>query len=181
MSKRRTDIGEIGYWSEVKLDIIQDYARAYSQILTAQRRPKLKHIYIDAFSGSGIHMAKGTGHLVWGSPTSVLLVDPPFMDYHFIDLDQGNIETLRIQVESRTHGPYDPKAVHFYNADCNEMLLTEIFPRVKYEHYERALCLLDPYGLDLDWRVIETAGQMRSVEIFLQLPHHGHEQKRPLA
>jgi hypothetical protein len=50
MSKRRADINEIGYWSEVKLDIIQDYARAYSQILAAQRRPKLKHTYIDAFS-----------------------------------------------------------------------------------------------------------------------------------
>ena len=46
MSKRRADISEIGYWSEVKLDIIQDYAHAYSQILVAQRRPKLKHIYI---------------------------------------------------------------------------------------------------------------------------------------
>jgi three-Cys-motif partner protein len=168
MSKRRSDINEIGYWSEVKLDIIQDYARAYSQILAAQRRPKLKHTYIDAFSGSGIHLAKGTGHLVWGSPTSVLLVDPPFKEYHFID--RGNMETLRMQVESRTHGPYDPKSVHFYNADCNEMLLLEVFPRVQYEDYSRALCLLDPYGLDLDWRVIETAGQMKSVEVFLNFP-----------
>jgi three-Cys-motif partner protein len=170
MNKRRADVGEIGYWSEVKLDIIQEYARAYSQSLAAQRRPRLKHIYIDAFSGSGVHVAKGTGHLVWGSPTSVLLVDPPFKEYHFIDLDQGNIETLRMQVESRTQGPYDPKLVHFYNADCNEVLLSEVFPRVKYEHYARALCLLDPYGLDLDWRVIETAGRMKSLEVFLNFP-----------
>jgi three-Cys-motif partner protein len=30
--------------------------------------------------------------------------------------------------------------------------------------------LLDPYGLHLDWRVIEAAGRMRSIEILLNFP-----------
>jgi len=30
--------------------------------------------------------------------------------------------------------------------------------------------LLDPYGLHLNWQVIHTAGQMRSIEIFLNFP-----------
>ena len=30
--------------------------------------------------------------------------------------------------------------------------------------------MLDPYGLHLDWEVIETAGKMRSIEIFLNFP-----------
>ena len=30
----------------------------------------------------------------------------------------------------------------------------------------RALCLLDPYGLNVDWNVLRAARQMRSVEIF---------------
>jgi three-Cys-motif partner protein len=34
----------------------------------------------------------------------------------------------------------------------------------------RALCLLDPYGLDLDWEVICKAGQSKAVEIFLNFP-----------
>ena len=66
MTKRRSDISEIGYWSEVKLDIIREYAAAYSTILIAQRRPALKHVYIDAFSGAGFHVAKGTMGLIWG-------------------------------------------------------------------------------------------------------------------
>lgn len=170
MTKRRSDISEIGHWSEVKLDIIREYSAAYSTILTAQKRPALKHVYIDAFSGAGFHVAKGTMDLVWGSPTSVLLVSPPFKEYHFIDLDKGNIETLEDQVRSRTQGPYSADSVHFYNADCNEVLLSKVFPRVKYQDYVRALCLLDPYGLHLDWKVIETAGKMKSVEIFLNFP-----------
>jgi len=170
VTKRRTDFSVIGYWSEVKLDIIRDYASVYSRILTAQERPRLEHVYIDAFAGSGIHLAKDTGDLVWGSATNVLLVDPPFREYHLIDLDRGNVETLRTMVESRGSGPYDPDAVHLYNADCNDVLLAEVFPRVLYENYRRALCLLDPYGLHLDWSVIYTAGQMQSVEIFLNFP-----------
>jgi len=41
---------------------------------------------------------------------------------------------------------------------------------VRYEDYRRALCFLDPYGVHLDWRVIERAGAMRSLEIFLNFP-----------
>jgi hypothetical protein len=30
---------EINYWSEVKLDIVKDYAKEYSKILNAQKNP----------------------------------------------------------------------------------------------------------------------------------------------
>ena len=43
---------EIGYWSEIKLDIIKDYAAAYSRILSSQKKPNFYHIYIDAFAGA---------------------------------------------------------------------------------------------------------------------------------
>jgi three-Cys-motif partner protein len=57
-----------------------------------------------------------------------------------------------------------------YEGDCNTLLLQKVFPRVEYKSYRRALCLLDPYGLHLNWEVILTAGQMKSVEIFLNFP-----------
>ena len=47
------------------------------------------------------------------------------------------------------------------------MLLHKVFTRAQYGDYHRALCLLDPYALNLDWEVVQTAGQMRSIEIFL--------------
>lgn len=166
----KSSISEIGYWSEIKLDIIQEYALAYSTILNNQKNPRFKHVYIDAFAGAGYHIAKSKGNLVWGSPLNALLVDPPFCAYHFIDLDRGNTEVLEMQAKSRTQGPYDPETVNIYNADCNQLLLDKIFPLVRYEDYMRGLCLLDPYGLHLDWEVIYQAGQMRSLEIFLNFP-----------
>ena len=75
-----------------------------------------------------------------------------------------------MQVRSRIQGAHDPDSIFFYNEDCNRVLLSDVFPRVKYEEYARGLCLLDPYGLHLDWNVIRTAGHMRSIEIFLNFP-----------
>src|SRR5713101_4606013 len=92
MSARRLD--EIGYWSEVKLDIVREYATAYSVILNKQQNIR-GYAYIDAFAGAGTHISKETGKMVAGSPLNALLVDPPFTKYHFIDLDGGRASKLR--------------------------------------------------------------------------------------
>jgi three-Cys-motif partner protein len=54
-----------------------------------------------------------------------------------------------------------------YEGDCNRVLLEDVFPKVRYEDYRRALCILDPYKLNPDWTVVAKAGEMKSVEIFL--------------
>jgi three-Cys-motif partner protein len=154
---------EIGYWSEIKLDIIKDYAAAYSRILRSQDKPNFFHIYIDAFAGAGQHISKTTGEFVLGSPANALLVNPPFREYHFIDLDEQKIESLEKISGSR-------KDVFIYQGDCNKILLQKVLPRAKYENYRRALCVLDPYGLHLDWDVLQSIGRMKSVDIFLNFP-----------
>ncbi|MBI4683080.1 MAG: hypothetical protein HY757_08280 [Nitrospirae bacterium] len=58
----------VGYWSEIKLDIVKEYAAAYSRILAAQKSPPLYHIYIDAFAGAGMHISKSSGGFIPGSP-----------------------------------------------------------------------------------------------------------------
>ncbi|RJQ13809.1 MAG: three-Cys-motif partner protein TcmP [Nitrospiraceae bacterium] len=78
---------EVGYWSEIKLDIVKEYAAAYSRILAAQKSPPLYHIYIDAFAGAGMHISKSTGGFIPGSPMNALLIKPPFKEYHLIDFD----------------------------------------------------------------------------------------------
>jgi len=154
---------EIGYWSEIKLDIIKEYAAAYSTIIAAQERPSLHHVYIDAFAGSGVHRSKSSGEFVTGSPTNALLVEPPFQEYFFIDLDEQKVAALEQIARLRDD-------VHIYHGDCNRVLLESVLPQAKWEAYRRALCILDPYGLHLDWQVIAEAGRMRSVEIFLNFP-----------
>lgn len=152
---------QIGGWSEVKLDIVKEYAAAYSAILS--RQPGLTHVYIDGFAGPGVHVSRATGQFVPGSPLNALSVDPPFREYVLIDLDGDKIEHLRSLVGTRSD-------VVVLQGDCNEVLLAEVFPRVRYEDYRRGLCVLDPYGLHLNWNVIQTAGRMRSLDLFLNFP-----------
>lgn len=154
---------EIGIWSEVKLAIVKEYAAAYAKILDKTRRdsiPSLRWLYIDAFAGPGVHLSKTTGQFVEGSPLIALKTTPSFTEYHFIDADKTRAAQLREMVGKRSD-------VHIYGEDCNEVLLREVFPKTKYSDYRRALCLIDPYNINLKWEVIETAGQMKSIDLFL--------------
>src|SRR5438128_5327186 len=162
-SSERRKFDVIGYWSEIKLDIVKDDASAYSRILAAQRKPALHHVYIDAFAGAGVHISKATGEYIPGSPINALLVQPPFCEYHLIDIDRQKVALLRELTKER-------KEVHIHEGDCNRILMEKVFPNVRWEQYRRGLCLLDPYGLQLDWKVIETAGKMRTVDMFLNFP-----------
>lgn len=161
--KSKLKFDEIGYWSEVKLDIIKEYAAAYSTILSAQTKPSLHHVYIDAFAGAGVHISKTTGEFILGSPVNALNVKPPFREYHLIDLDQKKVASLKAIVKGRAD-------VHVHEGDCNNILLKKVLPKVLFENYRRGLCLLDPYGLHLNWEVMQTAGIMSTIDLFLNFP-----------
>lgn len=134
--------------------------RPTPRILKANR---FHHLYIDAFSGAGLHISRATGKFVRGSPLNALFIEPPFEEYHFIDLNSKKVDILKNLVGQRS-------TVQFHEGDCNQILLETVLPKAKYEKFRRALCLLDPYGLHLNWKVIETAGKMGSIEVFLNFP-----------
>jgi three-Cys-motif partner protein len=155
-----TQHDEIGFWSEIKLDILRKYAGAYSKIVKSHN---FRTLYVDAFAGSGKHVSRQAGEFVMGSPARALEVEPPFDEYHFVDMDAAKVKSLEAIAEDRSN-------VTVHHGDCNKVLLEEVFPRAEYKDYRRAICLLDPYGLQLDWNVMATAARMKSVEIFLNFP-----------
>jgi three-Cys-motif partner protein len=153
---------EIGPWSEIKLEIIEKYGPAYTQAFSGKGR-SLKKFYIDGFSGAGLHRSKVTGANIEGSPARALKVAPPFDGFYFIDMNKDKTDYLRKQCEARSN-------VTIFTGDCNEHLTRDVFPKVKYELYTRALCLLDPYGMHLNWEVIQQAGRSRAIDMFLNFP-----------
>jgi three-Cys-motif partner protein len=156
MSKERLD--EVGYWTEIKLQILQEYAKAYAQVLANQKF--IKHVaYIDGFAGAGAHISKESGEVIEGSPARALAIQPRFTHYHIVEMNPSRVQRLRSMGSE--------KDVSVYQGDCNEVLLKEVFPKCRYEDFRRGLCLLDPYALNPNWEVVETAGKMRSIEIFL--------------
>ena len=167
-SGRHLKLDEIGEVSELKLDILKKYAGAYCTILKAR---DLHPIYIDGFAGAGVHIRKGTKELVPGSPLNALKVEPPFEKHHWIDLDETKVAALKRHTAGLEH-------VHIYGGDANEILLNEVFPKIKFENFERALCILDPYGLHLNWEVIETAAENGHYRNIPEFPRARHEPQR---
>lgn len=152
---------EIGYWSELKLEIVEKYGSAYTTAFVNQKG--LKKFYIDAFSGAGIHVSKRTGGKVEGSPARALRITPPFDHFYFIDMDADKTAYLKMLCADRND-------VSIYTGDSTPYLTQKLLPTIKYENFNRALCLLDPYGLHLDWDVMLQAGQSRAIDMFLNFP-----------
>jgi len=152
---------EIGAWSELKLEIIEQYGSAYTKAFLRSRN--LKKYYIDGFSGAGVHIAKKSKAQVEGSPARALKVRPPFDGYYFIDLKADKTDYLRAICGDRGD-------VDIHTGDSNLYLTKTVLPRIQYDKFTRALCLLDPYALHLDWQVILQAGQSDAVDMFLNFP-----------
>jgi three-Cys-motif partner protein len=103
--------------------------------------------------------------MVSGSPLNALAVEPPFHEYHLIDMDSAKVAHLRTMI--RTSGRAN---VEVYSGDCNAILLTKVFPRCRFQDFRRGLCLLDPYGLALQWQVVAEAGRLGTLDLFLNFP-----------
>lgn len=153
---------DIGFWSEIKLDILKKYWPEYTKIVKGQSY-SFHTLYVDAFAGSGKHLSRTTGDIVAGSPERALEVQPPFDEYHFVEIDDAKVQSLESLAAARPN-------VHVHHGDCNKVLMEEVFPLADYKKYRRAVCLLDPYSLQLDWTVMQASGKMKSVEIFLNFP-----------
>lgn len=155
-------LDEIGSWSEVKLDILRRYATEYSKIMAGQKAkvPAFRHWYIDGFAGAGSHISRESGDEIPGSPKIALSVEPPFDGYMFVDMDPTRAAGLR-ELDG-----WNGRRVTVEEGDCNEVLL-KVLPQVRYDKYRRALCVLDPYNLNPDWDIVRVAGELGTVEIFL--------------
>lgn len=85
MTQSFLEFDEIGVWSELKLEIVEQYGSAYTKAFN--KSVGLKKYYIDGFSGPGVHVSKKTQAIIEGSPARALNVSPPFDGYYFIDLN----------------------------------------------------------------------------------------------
>jgi three-Cys-motif partner protein len=150
-------LDRLGEWSQLKHEILEQYAQRYTTILRKQRLIK-KFVYVDGFSGAGTAVDRASGQLVLGSAQRMLQVQPPFHEYHFIELNTTKAQEL----ERRTEGRSD---VFVYTGDCNEILTKTVLPRCRWSDYARGLCLLDPYGLTVSWQLLTEIAEAKSFEI----------------
>jgi three-Cys-motif partner protein len=161
MSDAPFKLDEIGIWSELKLEIIEKYGAAYTNAFR-NLGANLKKYYIDGFSGAGVHLSKRTGEPINGSPARAVKITPPFDGFYFIDMNANKTAYL----EKVRAGRSD---IQIHTGDTNPYLKA-LIPTIRYDQYKRALVLLDPYGLHLDWEVMQLAGQSKTIDMFLNFP-----------
>ena len=71
MSEPPFKFDEIGYWSELKLEIVEKYGAAYTTAFAKHKN--LKKFYIDGFSGAGVHRSKETKKAIFMKPTTLMV------------------------------------------------------------------------------------------------------------
>ena len=120
--------------------------------------------YIDAFAGTGKPKAKDEERFIDGSPIRALTIKYPFSKYFFIEKSSWRINKLGSLKEK-----FSNLKIEIIKGDCNKLLL-KFIPNLSYNSYRRALVFLDPFGMSLDWNVIEQLASTKTIEIFLNLP-----------
>jgi len=64
--------------------------------------PSLKKLYVDAFSGAGVHVSKSSGAQIDGSPARALKISSPFDGFFFIDMNEQKTAHLKSLCANRS-------------------------------------------------------------------------------
>jgi three-Cys-motif partner protein len=180
-----------GTWSESKLDCVENYARSYLQVMQKQDWCSLH--YVDAFAGRGRQALSAVGG---GTDTTGAFFEEPservdadeflvgsairalrassgsvrsFDRFHFIDADPSSCSELQERV--RLEFPNLERSVNVVCGDANGEL-NDYVDTVDWKK-TRALVFLDPYGLDVDWGLIERLAATRACDVWYLFPLSG--------
>lgn len=167
-----------GAWTQLKLDALGKYLRAYTRIFKRNPRAQFFTIsYVDAFAGTGLlpepeigplvkdlpGMAESVAEYCKGSVTRALEVDPAFDRYVFIEKDEGKCKEL----EALT-ARFPDKAIRIVNEDANSALVQ--WCKNLDTKRERAVVFLDPFGASVEWKAISALGRTRAVDLWILFP-----------
>lgn len=148
-----------GDWTKEKLTIIEDYLQFYVNALSKQ---KVQLIYIDAFAGSGKTELQ-SGETIDGS--ALISLKYNFDKYYFIELDEERSRCLNEEINTRF--PEKKDKVKVITGDSNSEL-KKLFRSLTV--YQRGVMFLDPYAMELEWDVLETAKQTNILDIWYLFP-----------
>ena len=155
-----------GDWTEQKLECVSKYLGAYTQIM--KDRNYLHFTYIDAFAGTGYRELQHNEdtelpHFLAGSARKALEVIPPFREYIFIEEDEDSFAELQnLTNEFPNHN------IECINANANQFL-TDLCEEREWRT-NRALVFLDPYGMQVDWKTIESIARTQAIDLWLLFP-----------
>lgn len=171
-----------GDWTEEKLQRVRKYLAAYTTIFAKNpRAQKLIPIYVDAFAGTGYRtkpqrlddqtplFAELTEpeveQFLKGSARLALDVEPSFHRYIFIERDTARAQELQ---GLRDAFPQKAHVLEIVQADANTWL--KDWCATTDWHKRRAVVFLDPYGMQVDWALIEALAKTQAIDLWILFP-----------
>lgn len=143
-----------GVWTEQKLRILEKYVSFYPRALKNQ---KYNLIYIDSFAGTGF--CNGASGRIPGSAIRALSVEPGYSKYIFIERKPRRCKLLSAALSDPA---YENKNIVTKLADAN-LEVPALLAGIDWR-YNRAVIFLDPFGMELDWTVLEAIARTRAVD-----------------
>ena len=160
-----------GDWTENKIEIIVEYAKAYLNIMNVYAvKYSWKLLYFDGFAGSGF-IIKGKDEnqkIIVGAEKRILEIEEPrpFDLFYFVEKDELNANHL----EENTKKLYPNKNVHVVKEDCNDKIksMSQFLTTSKGKNH-KVLAYIDPCGMQLNWNSLQTL-QKLSVDVWILVP-----------
>lgn len=171
-----------GDWTQKKLERVRKYLGAYTRIFASNPRAKtLKPVYVDAFAGSGYRTESRRQTMNAelfpelsdpesqafrkGSARIALEVDPPFKGYLFVEQDPDfTCELLKLKQEF----PEKASIIDIIESDSNEYL--KKWCAETDWNVTRAVVFLDPYGMQVNWELIEAIAATKAIDLWILFP-----------
>lgn len=175
-----------GRWTEEKLDAFEKYVKAYLTIMNTFRdKCHWKLLYFDGFAGSGSRIDRRKDsdsslmldffnddflkieelNVYKGAAERVLSIPQRGFDYYyFIDKDEESSLKLKNVLSQYEK---DHKLV-FRNSDANQQIV-RLVNAMKKDRSLTSLVLLDPFGMQVDWKSIELLKGIH-VDLWILIP-----------
>lgn len=170
-----------GNWTEQKLECVSKYLRAYTTIMSKQ---PFHFAYIDAFAGTGyreMENEEDIDELMFpdlvsdevtsfyeGSVHNALEVKPPFGKYVFIEKNANrHAELEELREEFLLKPEFSEDMIECVRGEANEYLKDSCQKNWKSH---RALVFLDPYGMQVEWKTIESIADTQAIDLWILFP-----------
>jgi three-Cys-motif partner protein len=158
-----------GVWTADKLKRLKGYIDAYMVIL--RKHPYLHPIYLDTFAGTGNLTIKDNDDIEEatleekGSARIALEVVYPFSKYIFVEKSRKKCEELEnLKLEYPHHAPKI-----FVQQEDATVFLTKWCLETNWEK-TRAVVFLDPFGMQVEWPLLETLAKTEAIDLWLLVP-----------
>lgn len=157
-----------GDWTKIKIEILVEYAKAYLSIM--KDRTFFKLMYFDGFAGSGfiIKDKKIDIEVTVGAARRIIEIsDPrPFDSYYFVEKNPENFKLL----QKNTKEAFPKRKIHTVCGDCNKKILDlSKFLRDPKNGKVRTLAYIDPCGMQVEWKSIESLKEL-PIDMWILVP-----------